>query len=130
QHSDDGMVLNLQPQVVVAGADGAPRIIPFKTCTASVVVKPGATVTFDGFPGADADFYRVFEGAQESTGDAISNVAIAAVVDYSQAVQQQAQPGAAQPQTPGQPAPVPQPVRIQVQPSQQSSTLIDVQTTQ
>jgi hypothetical protein len=83
EHADNGMVLNLQPQIVVAAADGSPRVLPVRVCTASVVVKTGVAVTFDGFPGADPEFYRLFLGAQESTDDAITSITVGAVIDYT-----------------------------------------------
>jgi hypothetical protein len=82
ERTEDGMVLNLLPQIVVAGADGSPRLIPLRTCATSVTIKQGAPATFDGFPGADADFYRVFLGAQESKGDALSSITVGAAVEY------------------------------------------------
>ena len=82
EHADSGMILNLQPQVVVAAADGSPRVIPLRVCTASVVVKQGVGTAFDGFPGADADFYRLFLGAQESTEDALTSVTVGAAIEY------------------------------------------------
>ncbi len=91
------MVLTLQPQIVVAGADGAPRVIPIRVCTAGTTVRQGVPVTFEGFPGADPDFYRLFLGAQESTGDAISSVSVGAAYDYSAVQATQQTPQAPQP---------------------------------
>jgi hypothetical protein len=85
------MELTLQPQVVVPAADGSLRVIPLRVCRASTIVKQGAPVALDGFPGADPDFYRLFLGAAESTADAISSVTIGAAFDYSALEQQPAQ---------------------------------------
>lgn len=83
EHADFGMIMTLQPQVVVTSADGKSRVVPLRVCTASVTVKQGTPVVLDGFPGADPDFYRLFLGAQESTADTISSVTIGAAYDYS-----------------------------------------------
>ncbi len=91
QYADNGMELTLQPQVVVPAADGSLRVIPLRVCRASTIVKQGAPVALDGFPGADPDFYRLFLGAAESTADAISSVTIGAAFDYSALEQQPAQ---------------------------------------
>ncbi len=82
ERTSDGMVLNLLPQIVVAGAAGSPRAIPLRVCATSVTVKQGVAATFEGLPGADAEFYRVFLGAQESTDDAVTSITVGAAVVY------------------------------------------------
>lgn len=76
--TNDGLVLHLLPRIVLAG----PRVIPLKVCEASVTIKPGAPAAFEGFPGADADFYYLFLGARESTGDALTQINVGAAVRY------------------------------------------------
>ena len=152
--ADYGMVLTLQPQIVVAAPDGSSRVIPLKVCTASTIVKPGGSATLDGFPGADPEFYRIFLGAPESVDDTLSSITVGANADYSAAVQngQPAavatapagqQPAATAVQVPGvvppvitRPAPqaqpqqqgVPVPVPVQVQ--QDGSGLININVSQ
>lgn len=83
EHAGDGLLLNLMPQIVLAGPVGQPpRRIPVKVCAASVLTKPGAPATLEGFPGADPEFYRLFFGVKESTDDTSTMITVAAATEY------------------------------------------------
>jgi len=91
EHADNGLLLNMTPQIVLPGLAGQPpRRIPIKVCATSALTKPGAPAKLEGFPGADPEFYRVFFDAQESTGDTLTLITVAAGMNYS------AQPGASE----------------------------------
>jgi hypothetical protein len=82
ESADDGVILNLLPKITATGADGVARDYPVRVCATSVLIKRGTPATFDGFPGSDPDFYRLFMAAEESTQDALASITVAAGVQY------------------------------------------------
>ncbi|MGB8352506.1 MAG: hypothetical protein WCD79_01325 [Chthoniobacteraceae bacterium] len=84
EHGDNGLLLNMTPQIVLPGAPGqAARRIPIKVCATSVLTKPGAPAKLEGFPGADAAFYRLFLGAQDSVEGTSTLITVAAGMNYT-----------------------------------------------
>jgi hypothetical protein len=83
EDTSDGVLLNMTPEIVIPGGNlQAPRKVPLKTCSTSVLVKRGVPAVVDGFTGADSEFYRLFMGAQESNQNASTRISVSAGIDY------------------------------------------------
>lgn len=82
--SSGHLLVNIVPQIVIpnaASGQGA-RHIALPACAASVLVARGAPISTGTLPHADAEFYRLFLGAQEAAKDAVTALRIAARVQY------------------------------------------------
>jgi hypothetical protein len=82
--SSGSLTLQVVPQIVISTGEAQqpPRRVPVKVCIATVVVSRRATTTFDGLPGANGEFYRLFFGAMEATDDTTTRISVSADVQY------------------------------------------------
>ena len=80
--SNAGLALQIVPQIVAYTGEGGRTVrrIPIPALAAGALVKRDATVSLDGFPGADAEFYRVFFGAKDSVEGTSASLTVSARV--------------------------------------------------
>jgi hypothetical protein len=82
--SSGSLTLQVVPQIVIQAGDAQQpaRRVPVKVCAATVVMNRSAGTSFDGLPGANGEFYRLFFGATEATDDTSARISVNAAVQY------------------------------------------------
>ena len=78
--------LNLTPQIVASTGDARQRQpsrrIALTACSTAVPMERGTATTLESLPRTDAEFYKVFFGAKESTQDTLNSISVRAGVRY------------------------------------------------
>jgi hypothetical protein len=81
--SSGSLTLQIVPQIVIQTGDAQPaRRVPVKVCAATAVMNRSAGTSFDGLPGANGEFYRLFFGSTEATDDTSARISVNAAVQY------------------------------------------------
>jgi hypothetical protein len=82
--SSGSLTLQIVPQIVIQAGDSQQpaRRVPVKVCAATAVMNRGTATSFDGLPGANGEFYRLFFGSTEATDDTSARISVNAAVQY------------------------------------------------